>query len=141
MSEARTSGCACGAVEVRIDGDPVAMAYCHCDSCRSWLGAPIHAAALFPTPSVNVTKGQDKLAVYKRTEASHRTFCTTCGAPVLIRHPEMGLTDVPAGTVRGLEYAPTMHVHYAEKVMPVKDGLPKFAGLPDASGSGEQLPE
>ena len=53
----------------------------------------------------------------------------------------MGLTDVPAGNVQGLDFAPTIHVHYAEKVMSVKDGLPKYAGMPDADGSGEQLPE
>ena len=141
VTEARTAGCACGAVEVRIDGDPVVMAYCHCESCRSWLGAPVHAATLWPTPNVTVTKGEERLAVYKRTEASHRHFCNACGAPVLIRHPSMGLTDVPAGNVRGLEYAPTIHVHYGEKVMSVKDGLPKFAGMPDPDGSGEQLPE
>ena len=141
MSDARTAVCACGTVEVRIEGDPVIMAYCHCESCRSWLAAPIHAAALWPTPSVTVTKGEDALAVYERTEASQRNFCKVCGSGVLIRHPGMGLTDVPAGSVRGLDYEPTIHVHYAEKVMTVKDGLPKFAGMPNAKGEGEQLPE
>ena len=141
MSESREASCACGQVELRIVGDPVVMAYCHCESCRSWLGAPIHAAALWPTPNVTVTKGEDRLAVYKRTEASHRHFCKTCGAPVLIRHPTMGMTDVPAGNVHELDYAPTIHVHYGEKVMPVRDGLPKFAAMPDQNGEGEQLPE
>lgn len=141
MSKAREARCACGAVEVRIEGEPVVMAFCHCDSCRSWLGAPLHAASLWPTPNVTVAKGDDKLAVYARTEASLRHFCTACGAPVLIRHPAMGLTDVPAGSVRGLDFKPTIHVHYAEKVMSVKDGLPKYAGMPSQDGTGEQLPE
>jgi hypothetical protein len=141
MSESRKSSCACGAVELKIEGAPAVMAYCHCDSCRSWLGAPIHAASLWPTDNVTVAKGEDKLAVFKRTEASHRTFCTACGAPVLIRHPEMGLTDVPAGGIQGLDYQPTIHVHYAERVMPVRDGLPKFAGMPAADGTGEQIAE
>ena len=84
----------------------------------------------------------DKLGVYKRSEASHRHFCTECGAPVLIRHPELGLTDVPAGSVSGLPYAPTMHVHYGEKVLSVRDGLPKHADMPSAfGGSGQELPE
>jgi len=60
---------------------------------------------------------------------------------VLIRHPDMGLTDVPAGNVDGLDFAPTIHVHYAEKVMAVRDGLPKYAGMPNQDGTGEQLPE
>ena len=142
MSDARTARCACGGVEIRIEGEPAAMAYCHCDSCRSWLGAPIHAASLWPTPNVTVTKGEEKLGVYTRTEASHRQFCTDCGAAVLIRHPAIDLTDVPAGGVAGLAYAPTMHVHYGEKVMSVRDGLPKFADMPAAfGGSGKELPE
>jgi len=135
-------GCACGAVEIAIEGDPAVQAFCHCDSCRGWLGAPIHAAALWPTPKVNVTKGADKLAVYKKTDASHRHFCTSCGSPVLIRHPQLGMTDVPAGNVRGLSYAPTLHVNYGEKVMDVRDGLPKFKDFPkDFGGSGDTLPE
>ena len=139
--EKLTSSCACGAVELRIAGPPTVMAYCHCDSCRSWLGAPIHAASLWPTDAVTVTTGADRLAVYKRTEESHRQFCTDCGAPVLIRHPNLGMTDVPAGSVAGLDYKPSIHVNYAERVMPVRDGLPKFAGMPTADGGGELIDE
>ena len=136
------SGCACGAVQLEITGDPAVQAYCHCDSCRSWLGAPIHAASLWPTQSVTVTKGADKLGVYKKTEASHRHFCTGCGAPVLVRHPNLNMTDVPAGSVRGLTYQPTLHVNYGEKVMAARDGLPKFKDFPkEFGGSGDTLPE
>ena len=136
----RKSGCACGAVEVEIEGEPAVQTYCHCSSCRGWLGAPIHAAALWPTPQVRVVRGADKLGVYKRTDASHRHFCTSCGTPVLVRHPAMGMTDVPAGTVSGLAFAPTMHVHYGEKVLAVRDGLPKFKVFPkEFGGSGEKL--
>jgi hypothetical protein len=136
------SGCACGAVEVAIEGDPAVQVFCHCNSCRGWLSAPIHAAALWPTPSVTVTKGEDKLGTYKKTEASHRQFCTKCGAAVLVRHPGINMTDVPAGTVHGLDYNPTFHVHYGEKVMATRDGLPKFKDFPkDFGGTGEMVPE
>ena len=137
----RTSHCICQAVEVEIVGEPAVMAYCHCDSCRSWLGAPIHAASLWPTDNVTVTKGEACLSVYARTEASIRHFCNQCGSPVLIRHPVLGMTDVPAGSVDGLQFAPSIHVNYAERVMSLKDGLPKFAGMPDQHGEGELLPE
>ena len=143
MSEtSRTAGCTCGAVKLSISGEPTVMAYCHCESCRGWLGAPIHAASLWPTPNVQVEQGADRLGVFKRTEASHRQFCTSCGAPVLVVHPEMGLTDVPAGSIAGLVYEPTLHVHYGEKVLAVRDGLPKFKDFPeDFGGSGETVPE
>ena len=137
-----SSGCFCGAVQVEIQGDPAVQAFCHCGSCRGWLGAPIHAAALWPTPTVNVVKGADKLGVFKKTEASHRHFCTSCGSPVLVRHPTLGMTDVPAGLVAGLAYQPTLHVNYGEKVLPMRDGLPKFKDFPkDFGGSGDMLPD
>ena len=141
-TDTRKSGCACGAVEVEISGDPAVQAYCHCSSCRGWLGAPIHAASLWPSTSVRVTKGDDKLGLFKKTENSHRQFCTSCGAPVLVRHPALGMTDIPAGSVAGLAYQPTVHVNYGEKVMSVKDGLPKFKDFPkEFGGSGDTLPE
>jgi hypothetical protein len=54
----------------------------------------------------------------------------------------MGMTDVPSGNVAGLVYKPTLHVHYGEKVMAVRDGLPKFKDFPkEFGGSGDILPE
>lgn len=143
MSEStRTASCICGASRVTLRGEPAVMAYCHCDSCRSWLGAPIHAATLWPTPNVTVDSGEEALGTFKRTENSHRKFCRECGAPVLIRHPQLGLTDVPAGSVRDLDYRPTVHVHYGEKVLSVADGLDKFRDMPtEFGGSGETLPD
>lgn len=140
--ETRTSRCFCGAVEVALEGEPIGMAYCHCASCRGWLSAPIHAATGWPTPKVNVRKGTDKLGVFKKTEASHRYFCTICGAAVLVRHPAIGITDVPAGSISTLDFQPTWHVNYGEKVLAVRDGLPKFKDFPEElGGSGVTLPE
>jgi hypothetical protein len=138
----RTTRCFCGAVEVELQGEPGPQVYCHCNSCRSWLGAPIHAATLWPTPKVNVKKGADKIGMTKRTENSLRNFCTSCGSPVFVRHPAIGMTDVPAGTIPDFMFKPTLHVHYGEKVMPVKDGLPKFKDFPkEFGGSGATVPE
>jgi hypothetical protein len=132
----------CGAVQLEIKGEPAVMAYCHCESCRGWLGAPVHAAALWPTADVRVVKGADGLGLFKRTEASHRQFCSSCGSPVLVIHPAIGMTDVPAGSISGLDYKPALHVHYAEKVLQVRDGLPKFKDFPkDFGGSGDTVPE
>ena len=66
MANTHKAGCACGAVQLEITGDPTAQVYCHCSSCRGWLGAPIHAAALWPTAQVRVVRGQDRLGVFKR---------------------------------------------------------------------------
>ena len=28
--------CFCGEVEIEVTGEPAAMGYCHCASCRQW---------------------------------------------------------------------------------------------------------
>ena len=138
----RKSTCFCGAVELELTGEPSVQAYCHCGSCRGWLGAPIHAATLWPTANLRVVKGADRLGMFKKTEASHRHFCTGCGSPVFVGHPSLGMTDVPAGTLAGFAFAPTLHVHYGEKVLSVRDGLPKFNDFPkEFGGSGKTLDE
>jgi hypothetical protein len=132
MANTYKSGCACGAVQLEISGDPAVQVYCHCNSCRSWLGAPIHAASLWPASNVKVVSGADKLGM----------FCTSCGAPVLVGHPSIGMIDVPAGSIMGFTYNPTLHVHYGEKVMAMRDGLPKFKDFPkEFGGSGDTFPE
>lgn len=42
----------------------------------------------------------------------------------------------------GLSFKPVFHVHYAESVLPLKDGLPKFRDMPtEVGGSGVTMPE
>lgn len=139
MSESRLANCACGAIEIRIEGSPAVMAFCHCDSCRSWLGAPLHAASLWTTENVTVAEGEAFVGMYKRTELSLRHFCTKCGSPVFVRHPALGLTDVPAGSISAFKFEPTIHVNYAERVLSMPDGLPKFAGMPAGDGKDEMI--
>ena len=50
--------------------------------------------------------------------------------------------DVFSATLPTLKYTPGVHVNYAETVLPMKDGLPKFKDFPaEFSGSGEQIAE
>jgi len=44
--------CFCGAVEIEVTGEPNAMGYCHCRSCRSWSGGPVNAFSLTVCPSL-----------------------------------------------------------------------------------------
>jgi len=44
--------------------------------------------------------------------------------------------------LRGFKHQPTLHVHYGNKSVSVKDGLPKFKDLPSQfGGTGETLAE
>ncbi len=134
--------CFCGAVEIAVDGEPHAMGYCHCDSCRSWSASPVNAFSLWAPGEVKVTKGADQIGMYAKTPQSERQFCKTCGGHIMTNHPTFGLVDVYAATIPGLDFKPGLHVYYSESVLSVKDGLPKFADFPkEFGGSGETLPE
>ena len=105
-------------------------------------GAPVRGFTLWPQDSVRVTRGEDQLAGYNGMGFSDRQHCTTCGGQVLLQHPTIGMTDVHSETFRGFDFQPAVHVNYQEKVLPIRDGLPKFKDMPaEFGGSGEMLAE
>jgi hypothetical protein len=115
------SKCFCGAVEFTVSGEPVAMGYCHCESCRHW---------------------SDNIGTYNKTPGSYRKWCKTCGGHLFAEHPPLKLTDVFAALLPALKFTPGVHVNYQETVLRMRDGLPKLKDFPkEFGGSGEALPE
>ena len=141
--------CFCGDVKFTLLGNPEAMAYCHCDSCRKWSAGPVSAFTLWKPKTVKITQGLDNIAGFDKnpltndkTVVSNRVWCKSCGGHVYTDHPTMGLIDVPAVIIKDLSFDPGFHVHYQESVHAIKDGLPKFKDLPkEAGGSGVELSE
>lgn len=134
--------CFCGAVEVEVGGDPEAMGYCHCESCRHWSAGPVNAFTLWKPENVTVVRGSEYLGTYQKTPQSSRRWCTKCGGHVLTEHPGMGLVDVYAALLPDLPFEPGVHVHYQESVLRIADGLPKLRDVPaELGGSGEVLAE
>jgi hypothetical protein len=94
--------------------------------------------------AVKVTAGAEHVATFHKTpeSISHRQYCAKCGGHLLIRHPTLGVIDVFAATLPTLKFAPSLHVNYAETVLPMGDGLPKFRDFPkEFGGSGERVPD
>ncbi len=143
MSDNQYKGrCFCGAVEFYVTGEPVAMGYCHCSSCREWSAGPVNAFTLWAPHAVNVTRGATLLGAYKKTENSIRKWCKACGGHVLTEHPNFGLVDVYAAAIPGLAFEPKLHVNYGETVLRMHDGLPKQRDFPaEMGGSGTVLAE
>lgn len=134
--------CFCGAVEVETVGAPVAQGYCHCQSCRTMSGAPVRGFTLWPKDAVRVIKGEELLKGYNKMGFSDRQHCRECGGQVLIQHPTIEMADVHSSTIPEFDFQPALHVHYQEKVLPIRDGLPKFRDFPAGfGGSDELLPE
>lgn len=142
MTMTHMGKCFCGAVEIEVSGEPAAMGYCHCSSCRSWSAGPVNAFTLWKPENVRVTKGADFVGRFMKTELSDRQYCTKCGGHLMTNHPPLGLVDVYAATLPSLEFRPGVHVNYAETVLPMKDGLPKLKDFPaELGGSGIALTE
>jgi hypothetical protein len=134
--------CFCGAVEFNVTGEPVAMGYCHCESCRHWSAGPVNAFSLWKPDAIKITKGAANIGTYNKTEQSYRKWCRTCGGHFFTEHPGMGLTDVYAAAIPMFSHQPTVHVNYQETVLRMRDGLPKLKDFPaEMGGSGDVLPE
>jgi len=134
--------CFCGAIEIRVVGQPAAAGYCHCASCRHWAAAPVNAFTLWEPSAVTVTRGAELLGSYAKTDRSIRRWCTACGGHVFTEHPGFQLTDVYAAVLPELAFQPVVHVNYADTVLPMRDGLPKQSDFPaELGGSGRLISE
>ncbi len=100
------------------------------------------AFILWKAEAVRVTEGPEFLGGFNKTGTSYRRFCMRCGGHLMTEHPGFGFTDVNAAKLPSVEFKPTVHLNYAETVLPMKDGLPKLKDFPtEAGGSGEAMPE
>ena len=134
--------CFCGTVKIEVTGEPEGMGYCHCRSCRSWSGGPVNAFSLWKPDAVRVIAGAEQVAMYQKTPVSQRQYCKLCGGHLMTNHPPLGLVDVYSATIPTLDFKPGVHVNYAETVLPIKDGLPKFKDFPkEFGGSGDMASE
>jgi len=138
------SGCFCGEVQFEVTGAPVAMGYCHCESCRHWSAGPVNAFTLWEPKALKVTRGSDSIGTFNKTPQSYRKFCRKCGGHLFTDHPGMGggLVDIYAAVLPQLQFEPALHVNYQETVLRIKDGKPKLQDMPaEMGGSGVTLPE
>lgn len=143
------ASCFCGSVTMTLTGEPEAMAYCHCQSCRRWSAGQVSAFTLWKPTSLTIDQGEEQINTFEQNPrsdhqqvVSQRKWCKRCGGHLYSVHPTMGLIDVPAAVIDDFGFNPAFHVHYQETVQPIRDGLPKFRDLPrEAGGTGEQLAE
>jgi hypothetical protein len=142
MSDTYNGSCFCGAVTFTVKGEPAAQGYCHCGDCRTWSASPLNGFSLWKPDAVTITRGEDQVGVFHKTDRSYRKFCKTCGGHLMNEHPHWQLVDVYAAMIPEFAFKPQVHVHYQETVLPMHDGLPKLQDLPaEMGGSGKAIPE
>jgi len=134
--------CFCGKVTFETTGQPEAMGFCHCQSCRQWSAAPVNAFTLWKPGALRITGGEGNIGTYNKTPISYRKWCMECGGHLFTEHPTFGLVDIYAAMLPGLRFEPGLHVNYQESVLRIPDGKPKFKDMPkEMGGSGTTWPE
>jgi hypothetical protein len=78
----------------------------------------------------------------RQQDGNEQPAILQCGGHVMTDHPGMGFADVFAAIIPTVDFNPTVHLNYAETVLPIKDGLLKLKDFPaEVGGSGEVMPE
>jgi len=71
-----------------------------------------------------------------------RLSCRHCGTRLANERPEIGFIAMHHSLFQApvpAEYAPVMHIFYRERVVDVKDNLPKYMGAPPAFGGTDEM--
>lgn len=99
----RTARCACGRVEVTVEGEPLLVLVCLCDFCQKRSGNIFIASAHFAGEKVIAISGETK--VYNGLEADgvgavgvpggiDYHFCSTCGSTLYWLFPHSGAGNI-----------------------------------------------
>jgi hypothetical protein len=134
-----TGRCMCGAIRYACSGEPLSVAYCHCDDCRHHTGAPAVVWIAYDAGHVRYTRGSPK--VYESSPGIGRAFCADCGTPLTwqaesVRFPGQHIVELYIGTLDDPNrYAPDRHWFQKDQLtwFETLDNLPRYSRL-DADG-------
>ena len=131
-----TGGCNCGAIRYVLTARPLAVAACHCTSCRKQSGATFSVNLVVPADGMQVS-GELATWTDPDTESGRpvlRQFCGTCGSPIRsVVQAQPGIIAVKAGTLDNPDaFAPVVHIWTDSKLSWVElpANVPAFAKSP-----------
>lgn len=116
MSDGVEGGCLCGAVRFAVTGEPLNVAWCHCESCRRHSGAPVSVFLAVRRDEFAVSKGE--ITKYNSSPGRWRGFCGRCGSTLTCEgnanspevHLHIGSIDDAA------RFVPTRHIFPEERL-------------------------
>jgi hypothetical protein len=136
MSDPTISGsCLCGAVKYRAEGEPAAVALCHCDDCQRQSGAAFSVNVLVAGDALTI-EGEDSLRAFETVgeetgEPRQRKFCGSCGSPILTEMAEMGgIVAIKAGTLDDRSWLEPEMAVWCESKQPWLDGSAELGEFP-----------
>lgn len=130
-----TLTCPCGAVELTVRGTPLAQFYCHCDDCRTMTSGAYAAESVHRSDDVIIARGTAAVWTLKRNP---RHFCAACGGRLFIEVAGRNLRGVNGFLLPADAFRPQFHVNSRFAVLPVRDGLTHYAGMPKSFGGSDE---
>lgn len=130
MTKTTTGRCLCGDLTYEFTGDPLWVAYCHCESCRRQTSSAVATFVGLDAKRFRYTHGKPK--GYVSSPGVTRSFCARCGSPMSFEGAKWpGEIHVYVGTLSDpAAFVPTGHVHVAERLpwFEIDDALPRHPG-------------
>lgn len=87
--------CSCGQVRYEVDGDPIRVGICHCETCREELGPAFFCFSIWPKESTTLS---GEPGCWKgRTGGRH--FCPACGSSLFDWEGGSDKIEIKLGTL------------------------------------------
>lgn len=128
--------CLCGAVKLKISGEPIAQFYCHCHDCQIIHGGAYVQRAMYQSQTVEVVQGEPTIWIFKSTP---RTKCDICGTHLFAEVPGFDVLGVNAYLLPVGMFKPQFHIQCQHAVLPVLDKLPHFKAFPAKFGGSDEM--
>ena len=119
----RRATCACGALSLDCEGEPVRLSMCHCLACRQRTGSIFGVQARYARDKVKVS-GTSHEYVRVGDEGGRLTFrfCPTCGATVYWENDRIpGFVAVAVGAFADPAFPPPTVSVYEDRRSPWAD--------------------
>jgi hypothetical protein len=94
------ANCLCGAVTITAEDIDPKFTVCHCQSCRTWGGAPFFAVKCGTQVTI---EGDEKVKMFQSSSWASRGFCTECGTHLFYKFKATGEYNMPVGLFPHLE--------------------------------------
>ncbi len=130
------SQCRCGAIRLRLAGEPVVQLYCHCDDCRAAHDAAYVSSVIYPSQAVEIVGERPVAMTVKRTP---RMRCTACGTHLFSELASVGVRSVNAFLLPKEAFKPQFHVQCQHAILPIVDDLPHYKGFPPSFGGTDEF--
>ena len=125
-----TGRCLCGAVELRLSGEPLSVTYCHCGTCRRATGGPLAVFVGYDVSQIGYPKRTPRS--FTSSPGIDRPFCPDCGSRIGYSDADLpsrlylhlGILDHPE------RFVPLWHAWEADRLpwLQIDDDLPRFDG-------------